>query len=347
MRISQMKKDSHPMLGGGNESPNNSTPQECTDNITLSPAFMQELERMGNAKRRSIESYRYAQQNDLGSSKKRERHSECASWFVIKSFYSVNVQKIDRSNFCRQRIICPACDLRRSLRLFADWVPKVQKLAESKPNLYFLTLTVKNRDSLSDAFAHLSKCFQTLRKSKGSNNPFRSVLGFVGQYEITYSNGLWHPHLHLIVELPRPVFFLDVRISPFVYKTPSGSSYVCRSSFQLDLITYWHTIAKDSFIVDFRPLLRASDGSFDIAKSISELLKYVAKPCDEKQELTPALMHQIASVLKGRRLLTSGGTFKDLTDTDQMYDDDLEGLDYSYLISHYIGSGSYSKPKPY
>jgi hypothetical protein len=210
--------------------------------------------------------------------------------------------------------------------------------------LYLLTLTVKNRESLSSAFNHLSKSFRTLKDSKGALNPFKKVLGFVGQYEITRKDGTWHPHLHLIVEMPFEERIFLKGSSPFIFKTPGGSSFECRSSFQYDLISYWYSLTKDSFVVDFRPMQRASDGSLDLPKSISEVLKYVAKPCDEKGELDPSNLYEIASTLKGRRLLTSGGTLKDLKDTDNLFDDDLKDLDYNYLITHYLGNGIYSSP---
>ncbi len=311
--------------------------------------LLNHLFRLGRAKERSLKvaNHRLGKVTaDYDNLHKIQRHLDCSSWFLIRSYPSEF--RFLRGNLCRQRIVCPACDLRRSAKLLRQWAPKLDSFVKnSNPNLFLLTLTIKNQVCLKKSFNKIKKHFLALRTNKSKKNPFHFVRGWLGQYEVTRSNNSWHPHLHLIIDLDHQPIIYKKGTSPFLFQTPSGACFECPTELHLLFCNYWLSLTGDSYIVDLRPIERLENGSYDTSKALFEVLKYVAKPCDDDGLLDESTLLHIASTLKGSRLMTSGGSLKDLrdlSDDESLLDDELNEREYIDLMTYYLGNGKYSHP---
>ena len=132
--------------------------------------------------------------------------------------------KLHTANFCRDRL-CPMCNERRSLKIFAQASRIMDYLEDNGKYRYiFLTLTVKNCQSegLSNAVGKIYAAWTALTR-KRNKAWWNAVLGSMRTLEITRNpiDGTWHPHLHCILAL-----------STVYFKRASGL-YITQEAFSL------------------------------------------------------------------------------------------------------------------
>jgi hypothetical protein len=313
--------------------------KKCPSTLSLATevdGHYKSLQRLARAKQRSLKVASFRSSDLSEDPKKVDRHFWCGSFLVYRRSLSSGVYKLTHADFCKQRIVCPVCDLRRSAKLLSDWAPRLKTFVESSPrNLYLVTLTVKNGSDLVERFNHLIRSFQRLKKLSSRTSPWKMVDGYFGQYEVTMDrSGCYHPHLHLVCSFNSP---LDFNGS---FKSMRGFDF--KSSWAYDLSEVWERITQDSFIVDVRPLVG------DHLKACLEVLKYVAKPTKGTSEdgspilLSPSELCLISRSLRGRHLMVSGGTLKRLSDVDSLLDEDFTeeekwiSIVYSFINGSYI-----------
>ena len=177
-----------------------------------------------------------------------------------------------------------------------------------------VTLTVKDGPDLAERFTHLHKAQRELwkRKQRGRGSVLDGVVGAVWSYEIKrgQGSGLWHPHLHMIAlaETPPDAFALSKE---------------------------WHSITRDSRIVDVRPI-----DQLDPASGFIEVFKYAVKFSDQSEADT---VHGW-QVLQGKRLLASAGCFRGVAVPDEL--DDALDLPFVTLFYRYLRGAGYSLGRP-
>lgn len=191
-----------------------------------------------------------------------------------------------RCNCCHDRL-CVPCARTRSLRIRES----LMKLIEKK-SVTFITLTLggKNPD-LTESVDRLYRHFKALR-----NHPVWSeaVKGGAAFCEVKWNAkaSRWHPHLHIVCE------------AGFIPKD--------------DLSRAWHSITKDSFIVDISKV--RDEGTVG-----AYVTKYASKPMDGSFLRDTNLLQQAVLALKGRRLcLTFGdwyGTPLTAAEDEELADD--------------------------
>ena len=278
------------------------------------------VERLGKARRQAQAVYTYL--TGAGSASVRTPADRarvaalgrCASWLQFRHWLHHDEVRLHAADFCRQSMLCQACAVRRSGKLAGQFLPKIEAVVASAPTtiLAFLTLTIRNRSDLEDAFRHLTSSFLVLRdrgrdqrkKGRGASE-FRKVAGYVASIEITHNGKGWHPHMHLIVALDR---YVDQRA----------------------LSAEWLGITGDSRIVDIRQVDRS-----DPMNAVAELLKYQLK----FSTMTPGRVWEAASVLRGRRLLSSAGVFWGIKEPEVLTDEPLDGPFRDYLYRWLDGCG--------
>lgn len=143
---------------------------------------------------------------------------------------------------CKSRV-CPRCSRIRATRLAGRIADLVRRMDSPR----FLTLTARSTDApLADQVKAIRRSFATLRRRPAWK---RNVSQGVYTVEITHNakTGLWHPHLHAIID---------------------GNYWPHR-----DLLDEWEAVVKDQAGVD----IRAVHG---ITKLARYLASYVAKSCD-------------------------------------------------------------------
>ncbi|MBQ5900727.1 MAG: protein rep [Clostridia bacterium] len=191
--------------------------------------------------------------------------------------------KIVRANFCRERL-CYVCAWRRQSKFQAQMFP-VMEILSQEHDFLFVTLTLKNssRENLkADVDLLLSSYDRLLKRQRVK----QSFCGVCRSLEVTYNakTDTFHPHLHLLVAVPKNYFSCDDYIS------------------QDELCSLWRKVAR----LDYTPIVwieKVSQGN----KAVCETLKYSLKPSAFAQSYEIFL-----NILKGRRLISFSGVFADL-----------------------------------
>lgn len=230
---------------------------------------------------------------------------DCAS-FLLFARDKTQRLKLRGANFCRHRL-CPMCNWRRSLLLFAQTSQVVEAIKEREPAVRFLfvTLTVKNCPAtgaelvellqrMNDGFAALTN---KSRKYKAAAAFKENLLGYMKAVEITYNSKTktFHPHIHAVFAV-RPSYF-------------TGRCYISKKG--------WQSLWTELLGVDYEAIVmpKAIDEKRQKG-AVAEVAKYPVKPTDiitikdkdEAAAITVELMHAI----NGRRLVTFGGLFKEI-----------------------------------
>ena len=166
------------------------------------------------------------------------------------------------------------------MRAYWDKVATV-KAENPDLQLYFVTLTVKDGESLQERFNHLvtaERRYKQKRLNALKGQKFVEYAKAQGgvcsvEFKRGQNSGLWHPHMHMI--------------------------WLCSEAPDAhQLSREWEALTGDSFIVDVRPMYGEIDGFL-------ETFKYALKFSD--LELSDNL--HAYKTLKGKRLINSFGAF--------------------------------------
>ena len=107
----------------------------------------------------------------------------------------------------RQQLLCPFCALRRAATC-ASVLGQGCHCESRKPDLqlYFVTLTVKDGESLQERFNHLVKAerrYKRQRRNAEAGQKFVEYAKAQGgvcsvEFKRGQNSGQWHPHMHMI-----------------------------------------------------------------------------------------------------------------------------------------------------
>ena len=185
--------------------------------------------------------------------------------FAINAKDSELVHKLVRAEFCKFRY-CPICTWRKSLKLKALFMSRVDEIIAQNPNLtyLFLTLTMKNDDveKIKEMLDTLNDSFRKVTRQKFYK---KTVKGHIKTIEITRSkNGEAHPHLHILLAVTRDYF---------------GTYYKSTKE--------WSETWKGALGVDYDPVVDIrkvydKKGKGGMKSSVAEALKYSVKGTDLK-----------------------------------------------------------------
>lgn len=223
------------------------------------------------------------------------------------------------ANFCRDRL-CPMCSWRRSLKIFSQ-ISSIMSVIQSDYKFVFLTLTVPSVSG-DDLKNRLDDLFIQWHKFIGYRRFSNIILGYFRALEITRNDktGLYHPHFHVVLAVPKSYGY-------------DRSLYITRNEF----LELWQKACKDNSItqVDVR-LVRSKDSSSqDLGSAVAEIAKYAVKDSDyifpKNQHKTDSIVFDLNSALRGRRLVSYGGIFKDVFNQLKMDDADSENADLIHI----------------
>lgn len=278
---------------------------------------------LGACKQRSREMSRHLRDN--GTNPQHARlHAlmrGCANYLVFNNYYTVDEIRLAKVRTCKKHLLCPFCARTRAAKLTEKQLERVSQVMADNPKLIpaMLTMTVKSRHDLQEAFKHLMDSFRKLQKRRRDWNEkargfteFAKIHGAVFSVEFTYSEQHgWHPHIHAFV-------LLDDYID------------------QKALSDEWFSITGDSWGVDIRKIKsKASNG--DLVDGIKEVFKYALKFGDLSLEKN---LEAYESLL-GKRLLGSFGSLHGVKvpekDTDELLTD-LPYIEMFYKFAPQKGS---------
>lgn len=199
-----------------------------------------------------------------------ERFTKCgtAAW-VLRSKSDPTAFRL-ATNRCRDRFCIP-CALDHQRVVSANIV----KACDGR-QLRFITLTLRSTDRpLQETIDRLLKSFNRLRRTHICS---KSMVGGIYFLEITLgtSTGLWHPHLHVLVE----------------------GSFIPQKL----LADEWLSITGDSYIVDIRALR-------DSKAAAGYVAKYAGKALSANVINDPDHLREGIVALAGRRVFSCFGTW--------------------------------------
>ena len=233
--------------------------------------------------------------------------------------YKDEQKKLVRANFCRLRL-CPMCNWRKSLKMFSQVSRISEELLREKPStrFLFLTLTVRNVSSerLAGTIDAMNKAFKFLFNGgltfALADVVKKNLLGYLRAMEVTYNSGTkeYHPHLHVLVAV-KPAYF--------------SREYISQER--------WRNMWKTAMKLDYEPMVNVKAVKNVSPKVIAEVAKYptkVEKVSELKDEEQAAeALTVLHKSLKGRRLVTFGGCFREIQRRLKL--DDLENGDLVHV----------------
>lgn len=261
--------------------------------------------------------------------KKADRIDHCGDYLDFKRFED-NSLKLHRANFCKQRL-CPNCNWRRSLKIY-NQVSQIMNAiqGEHEYEYIFLTLTVKNIDGplLSDTLSALIEGYlKLIRKTivkKSIQGAFRSI-------EVTFNKQTrqYHPHLHVVICVTKSYF---------------SRNYISQKT--------WSDLWQDCMNLDYSPRVHVEKMYGNKSKAVAEAAKYATKDEDiltmdenNKKVADEEILFTLDEALKGRRLISYSGIFKDYQQKLKLEDPDTGDLvhiddnsirpDLNYVIERY------------
>lgn len=292
--------------------------------------------------------------SDLGYESLAGRVGSCAKYlsFLACPRSQSHPKKLKSARFCRDRL-CSNCQWRKSMRQFKTSLKIGRVALERHPNLklIFLTLTVPNvvlRD-LSDALGRLFGSWRRLYQRKEVR---RVVKGYSRALEITYNHERsdWHPHIHAVLAVPSSYFKTDL------YITHDRWLEMWQGSCRMPQITQ----------VDVRKIKTARKGVDPLEVGFAEASKYGIKPwstasrvsvrklmkepyLDRKDleghawlrqtgEETAEVVRQLRGALENRRLVGTGGIFKEIKRELGLKDGEDKDVDLVNVTGEETGS---------
>lgn len=223
----------------------------------------------------------------------------CGSYLIFRNYLTSNRSRLIGACSCKEHLLCSFCAARRGVRNARAYQGRVNSLLEENANqrLMLVTFTVKNGFDLAERFLHLKGSIQSFLKRRNDSlrrdtpSSFHLVNGGVFAYEFKRGSGgnLWHPHIHMLILVDESTY-LDIQ----------------------PVKDEWLHITGDSSVVNIVPC--TSDAAF------LEVFAYALK-FSEMQHFDRWFAF---GILKGERLISSFGSFRDVDIPEGVEDDLLE-----------------------
>lgn len=294
-------------------------------------SFHTKMERNGARKTRALDLNKYITNFHTGKNRKGAKTLEekenlriarklgsCASYLVFKNYYHRDEIRLYSAKLCKIHLLCPFCASRRAAKYVQAYLDKVEIVQAENPRLraFFVTVTIKDRENLSDAFQHLRnamlKMSQQRRNALKGQKSIEFVKAVGGVHSIEIKRGknsqLWHPHAHMI--------------------------WLCEETPNVEKLSQeWFSLTGDSYIVDIRECYGDS-----LTDAFLEVFKYALKFSDMEHSDT----WEAYKTLKGKRLVDSFGCLKGVEVPDNLLDDDIEDEPYILMLYRFLRSSGYN-----
>lgn len=194
-----------------------------------------------------------------------------------------------RHRWCRDRA-CPGCARRRANELRHQLRAHLseRRTTPGRGWLAFVTLTHPKRSLRTEGpGAATTRLLDEWRKLTNRRAFKTAVLGYVRAVEVTYSKrGFpgWHAHIHVVLEIHAEIE--RVRIEQVIRRM------WCSIVGGDEKAQNWQRLSHDR---------------------LGQVVKYVTKPFELPEHLAPTFFDE----MKGRRLISAGGTWKDFPKHDE------------------------------
>lgn len=264
-----------------------------------------------------------------------ENLSNCNSWWLMDHYKEQQVKDFKRTNLCKDKF-CNNCKKVKQASRLAQFMPMIEELSKDK-HIYHMVLTVPNcfGTELKDTIKNMFKQFYALnrylkieKKIKGLDFEQYSYSGAIRSLEVTYRKDDYHPHLHCIIALDKPLD--DDRHIKNTYSKSRKNGYRKFTEFEILIQKIWYLLntgervtkkAIDNLELGYSCTVDPIDES-----SVYEVFKYMTKSTDEKNNvLTYQNFEDLYFALYRVRQIQGYGCFYNVKDDDSIIDevDDL------------------------
>lgn len=289
------------------------------------------LESSKNTKTKNVEFAKFVSDIDgVMTDKVKERINCCGDFLQFLADEKIEYLRLENANFCNNRF-CPQCSQNKAREDALQLATMIDYLKqEFNYEFIFLTLTAPNIPApmVSEELNIYAKAFEKLFRTKKVKAICK---GYVRKLEMTYSvsRNDFHPHYHILLAVNKS-YFTDKKY------------YIS----QQEWLKMWIKAKRDPTIevVDVRKF-KAQD---DLYKAIFEISKYISK--DSDYMYSPEVFKVFYNTLKGKRMLSFSGCFKDAVKlyksgdlVDYMGEDPNEHIKYVKRLWYAWNSGDYEE----
>src|SRR5699024_10807400 len=158
------------------------------------------------------------------------------------------VKDFKKTNLCKDKF-CNNCKKVKQASRLAKFMPMIEDLSKDK-YLYHMVLTVPNcngddlkdviRDKIFKSFAYLIDYLKIKKKIKGLDFEQYSYSGAIRSLEVTYRRDDYHPHLHCIIALEKPLD--DNRYIKNTYSRSRKNGYRKFTEFEILIQKIWYLL---------------------------------------------------------------------------------------------------------
>lgn len=269
------------------------------------------------------------------------RISQCYKYFDVDLFKLQNIIDIKHISLCHDKF-CKNCQNLLSKQRYIHFKPFLDELAEDN-DIYHVTLTVPSisglllQSTLDKMYTSFAKFIKIFRR-KNSRHLYLGLdeLGYSGairSLEITYKDGMYHPHFHCLFVLHKELNLDKVVINK--YSFDEGVLTRKFSEFEITIQKLWYMIFNDIRITEssFTNLALGYSCTADITNfDYKEVFKYTLKESFDfimQDELVFMVLYR---ALENRRIIQGYGSLFALNYAD---DEISQEADIRYI--KYVG----------
>lgn len=265
----------------------------------------------------------------------------CNSYWILDHYREQKVKDFKKTNLCKDKF-CNNCKKVKQASRLAKFMPIIEETKKDK-YLYHLVLTVpncngadlkQNIQQIFKSFYNLNRYLNLNLKIKGLDFSQYGYSGAIRSLEVTFKRKEYHPHLHCIIALDKP---LDANnyISN-TYSRSKKNGYRKFTEFEILIQKIWYLLNNNQRVT--KKAIEALELGYSCTidpidqSSVYEVFKYMTKTNDENNNiLTYNNFKDLYFGLFRVRQIQGYGCFYNVKDDDSIIDqvDDL----YDVIIS--------------
>lgn len=268
-----------------------------------------------------------------------ENISNCNSWWILDYYKQQKIKDFKKTSLCKDKF-CNNCKKVKQASRMAKFVPMIEELAKAK-SIYHMVLTVPNcngselkdtiREKMFKNFNYLNRYLNLKKPIKGLDLNKYGYEGAIRSLEVTFNKDDYHPHLHCIIALDKPLE--DNRYIKNTYSRSRKNGFRKFTDFEILIQKIWYLLnnservtkkAIDNLDLGYSCTIDPIDES-----SLFEVFKYMTKGTDEKKNiLTYDNFKTLYFALYRVRQIQGYGCFYNVKDDDSLIDevDDLYNI---------------------
>lgn len=227
-------------------------------------------------------------------SNKIDNISNCNSYWLLDHYVNQGIKDFKKTNLCKDKF-CNNCKKVKQASRLTKFMPVIDEL-NKESHLYHLVLTVPNCNgsNLNETIKTMFKSFYSLnrylkleKKIKGFDFEKYSYKGAVRSLEVTYNGDSYHPHLHCIIALDKPLDISGSIVNTYSHSRNNG--FRTFSEFEILIQKIWYLLNNGERVnkksIDNLDLGYSCTIDLINENSVFEVFKYMTKSTDEKSDI--------------------------------------------------------------